>query len=192
MARQRHPSIPDKGIVTSRLILRPLDRGDARAYGRMIADRRMWTFLTPAYWRRGPRYRIRRWRQLIRSQEAYHFIIRTRDENEFVGEIALHSVNWPNRHAELGYHIVRSQWGKGYATESSERLCRWAFGTAGLRRLEAETAQGNTSSENVLRKLGFRREGHRLERSRIGTRWVSANEYGLLKRQFQRVKANRK
>jgi len=59
----------------------------------MIADRRMWTFLTPAYWRRGTRYRIRRWRQLIRSQEAYHFIIRTRDENKFVGEIALHSVN---------------------------------------------------------------------------------------------------
>src|SRR5712692_6858813 len=87
MSRQRHPLIPDQ-IVTSRLILRPLDRGDARAYGRMIGDRRMWTFLTPAYWRRGTRYRIRRWGQLIRSQEAYHFIIRTRDENEFVGEVA--------------------------------------------------------------------------------------------------------
>ncbi len=185
MRRRSHPDVPDH-LATARLILRPLNRTDASAYARMFADQQLWTFIPPAYWREGARSRARSWRRLSRSGEAYHFVIRTREENDFVGEIALHHLDWDWPCAELSYRIVRSQSGKGFATESANRLCHWAFQTLRLHRLEATTTEGNHASEAVLRKLGFRLEGSRLERDRIGKTWVAAHEYGLLKPYFRR------
>ena len=185
MRRRSHPRIPDR-LATPRLILRPLDRTDRADYARMFADRRMWTFVFPTYWQQGARRQTRSWRRAIRSGRAYHFVIRTRDENEFVGEIALHHIDWDARHAEIGYHILRSQWGKGFATESSARLCRWAFRDLRLHRLEAETTEGNHASEAVLRKLGFRLEGRRPERNPTGKTWRASHEFGLLKQHYRR------
>lgn len=181
--RPRNPHIPDQ-LATSRLILRPLDRTDTRPYARMFADRRMWTF-EPAYWKEGPRSSTRAWRRSIRSGKAYLFVIRTRDENKFVGEIALHHLDWDNRHGEIGFHIVSSKWGKGFATESANRLCDWAFRGLRLHRLEAETTEGNLASDAVLKKLGFRLEGRRPERNRIGKTWRTVHQYGLFKPRFR-------
>ena len=122
MRRSSHPDVPDH-LVTQRLILRPLTRVDASPYAQMFTDRRIWTFIPPAYWQAGAQSRIRSWRRLCRSGEAYHFVIRTREENDFVGEIALHHIDWDWPCAELSYRIVRSQWGKGFATEAADRLC---------------------------------------------------------------------
>ena len=184
MPRRGHPKIPDQ-LKTKRLILRPQNRTDKGPYARMFADRRMWTF-EPSYWQAGPRKRIKGWRGAIRSGKAYHFVVRTRDQNEFVGEIALHHLDWDNRHGEIGYHIVRSHWGKGIATESSDRLCRWAFQTLRMHRLEAETTEGNHASEAVLKKLGFRLEGRRPDRHKIGKRWPASIEYGLLRSNYRK------
>ncbi len=41
--------------------------------------------------------------------------------------------------------------------------------------------EGNHASEAVLMKLGFRLEGTRAERDRVGKKWVDLHEYGLLK-----------
>jgi [ribosomal protein S5]-alanine N-acetyltransferase len=113
-------------------------------------------------------------------------VIRTREENDFVGEIALHHVDWERRIAELSYRIVRSHWGKGFATESADRLCHWAFETLRLRRLEAMTIDGNDASESVLTKLGFRLEGTLRERDLVGKTWLDAHEFGLLKQDYRR------
>ena len=185
MRRRGHPKIPDQ-LATGRLILRPLRETDKGPYARMFADRRMWTFIAPTYWQAGPRNRIQAWRRAIRSGRAYHFVIRTRAENKFVGEIALHHLDWDDRHSEIGYHIVRSQWGKGFATESADRLCQWAFQTLRLRRLEGETTEGNRASDAVLKKLGFHLEGRRPGRNRIGKGWRTSLEHGLLKSNYRR------
>ena len=65
-------------------------------------------------------------------------------------------------------------------------LVRWSFERAKLHRLNAEASEGNAASVRVLRKLGFRREGRRPERTRLGTRWVAELEYGLLGADFRR------
>jgi ribosomal-protein-alanine N-acetyltransferase len=187
MRRRSHPDVPDH-LSTPQLILRPLNRMDAKPYARMFADRRLWTFIPPAYWRAGARSRARSWRRLNRSGDAYHFVIRTRKEDDFVGEIALHHLDWDWPCAELSYRIVRSQWGRGFATESANRLCNWAFQTLRLHRLEATTTEGNHPSEAVLKKLGFRLEGTRVERDRIGKEWVACHEFGLLKPYYRRRK----
>ena len=184
MPRHGQPDPPER-LETGRLILRPLDRTDTHPYARMLADRRVWTFIPPVYWRAGPRNRIRTWRSRIRAGQAYHFVIRTRDDNKFVGEIALHHLDWENKNGEIGYHLVRQHWGKGFATESAQRICDWAFRELRLHRLEAETTEGNRASDGVLKKLGFHLEGRRPEQVWIGGKWRASLEYGLLKAHFR-------
>ena len=183
-SREARPAVPRR-ILTDRLVLRPLRAEDAGPYVHMFRDRRMWRFVPAGVWRKGGRKSMQRWRKWNRSKQAYHLIVRTRRDNAFVGEVPIHSISWGSRHGELGYNIDRSQWGHGYATEASAALVRWSFERAGFHRLDAETSEGNDGSARVLRKLGFRREGRRPGRTRLGTRWVAELEYGLLGADFQ-------
>ena len=169
MSRPSHPRAPDH-LLTRRLFLRPLNRTDVGPYGRMFADRRVWTFIPPPYWKAGAQSRARSWRRLSRNGEAFHFVIRTRDKNDFVGEIALHHVDWERRLAEL---------------------CHYAFQTLKLRRLEAITIDGNHASEAVLTKLGFRLEGSLRERDLVGKTWLAAHEFGLLRPEYRRRNSQR-
>ncbi len=61
--------------------------------------------------------------------------------------------------AEIGYGILEEYQGKGYATEAVQSACRWAFCHAEVQALEAETDAGNTASQRVLEKCGFRPNG---------------------------------
>lgn len=187
MPRPEPRPVMPRRLLTDRLVLRPLRAEDAAPYVRMFRDRKMWSLVPTGVWRKGGRKSMDAWRKRNRAKQAFHFIIRTRRTNAFVGEIAIHSISWGSRHGELGYNIARSQWGHGYATEASAAVVRWCFDRAGFHRLDAETSEGNTASARVLRKLGFRREGRRPERSRLERRWVAELEYGLLVSDYQRL-----
>lgn len=58
--------------------------------------------------------------------------------------------------AELGYRLLRSAWGKGYATEGSRALIDKGFAEFGVQRVFAETMAVNTASRRVMEKSGLR------------------------------------
>jgi RimJ/RimL family protein N-acetyltransferase len=58
---------------------------------------------------------------------------------------------------ELGYRLVASAWGRGYATEGSRALIRTAFAELGARRVYATTMVVNEASWRVMEKAGLRR-----------------------------------
>ena len=58
-------------------------------------------------------------------------------------------------HPDLGYAIDERHEGKGYATESSARVIRYAFSELGLNRLQAFTTTDHVASIRVLEKNGF-------------------------------------
>jgi len=57
---------------------------------------------------------------------------------------------------ELGYRLVRSAWGKGYATEGSRALLRKGFVDFGIDTIVADTLVGNVRSRRVMEALGMR------------------------------------
>ena len=61
--------------------------------------------------------------------------------------------------AEIGYGILETYQGQGYATEAVQAACRWAFQHPEVKALEAETDAGNAASQSVLKKCGFRPNG---------------------------------
>ena len=58
---------------------------------------------------------------------------------------------------ELGYRLVRSVWGRGYATEVARAVVRRGFEETGVETVVASALQSNAASLRVLEKAGLER-----------------------------------
>ena len=56
---------------------------------------------------------------------------------------------------EIGYGVVPSAQGRGFATEAVLAVADFAFGSGQVQRVLAETSQGNHASQRVLKRAGF-------------------------------------
>ncbi len=65
---------------------------------------------------------------------------------------------------ELGFRFRRDCWGRGFATEGSRALIRFAFGRNKAKRIVAAVLDGNVASVRVLEKVGLKL---------IGRSWAS-------------------
>ena len=59
---------------------------------------------------------------------------------------------------EIGYRLIRSAWGLGYASEAAQAVCSYAHTTLGITRLIAMIDPGNVASIRVAQKLGMHYE----------------------------------
>jgi ribosomal-protein-alanine N-acetyltransferase len=104
---------------------------------------------------------------------AYGFaIVEGPSPGVIVGVISLSMVvraAWQN--ANVGYWVLASRGGRGYATEAVRLVLGFAFDTLGLHRVQAGVMPGNLRSIRVLEKNGFRREGLAERYLRIAGRW---------------------
>jgi len=64
---------------------------------------------------------------------------------------------------ELGYNVIPSYQGRGYAAEMAQALVSWALGQPTVRRVTAECLEDNAASIRVLEKSGFAQIGRRLD-----------------------------
>lgn len=62
----------------------------------------------------------------------------------------------PNGTVDLGYRLLREQWGQGYATEAGRACLELDFGRFGLDTIIGRVARENAASIHVLEKLGMR------------------------------------
>jgi len=60
---------------------------------------------------------------------------------------------------EIGFHLARSVWRRGYATELAIGLLRYGFATFPVPRIIAFARPDNAASRRVLVKSGFRETG---------------------------------
>ena len=81
--------------------------------------------------------------------------------DDLVGRITLNQVvRGVFQNAYLGYSIGRRWNGRGFATEAVRQALDFAFGEAGLHRVQAAVMPRNMGSIRVLEKNGFREEGY--------------------------------
>ncbi|MCO5991669.1 GNAT family N-acetyltransferase [Actinoallomurus spadix] len=89
--------------------------------------------------------------------EYGHRQIIERDSGLVVGSIGLF---WPpvDGALELGYGIVPSRRGRGYAPEATRALSAFALTAPGVRTVHANVELSNPASIRVLEKAGFQRK----------------------------------
>lgn len=81
-------------------------------------------------------------------------------EGKIVGVITLGDVLRESLQlANVGYFVAQEYNGRGLASSAVADVVRFAFGEAGLHRLEAGTLPDNRASQRVLEKNGFVRYG---------------------------------
>jgi RimJ/RimL family protein N-acetyltransferase len=80
-------------------------------------------------------------------------------DGRYLGEVALHHLDWKVPLFELGYWIRRSAEGRGLMREGLELVCRLALEQLGGQRIEARVDVRNVRSRRVLEAVGFEREG---------------------------------
>lgn len=85
-----------------------------------------------------------------------HRLVIERESGLVVGSIGLF---WPPGDGvlEIGYGIVASRRGRGYATEAARVLAEFALTAPGVHTVSADVELSNPSSVRVLEKAGFRR-----------------------------------
>lgn len=71
----------------------------------------------------------------------------------------LHRFDWKKRIFEIGYWVRTPDTGKGYATEITNALVRYAFGALDANKVVIGHAEGNLKSQSIINKLGFEKEG---------------------------------
>lgn len=85
-----------------------------------------------------------------------HRVVSERSSGLVVGSIGLF---WPPADGvlELGYGIVPSRRGRGYATEATQALAEYAFTAPHVHTVSASVDIANPASVRVLEKAGFAR-----------------------------------
>ena len=104
---------------------------------------------------------------------GFVFMVATRVKPErFIGKVALNGVMRGAMHgAYLGYWMVAEEQGKGLAREAIGAVLDFAFGPAGLHRIQAAIMPRNARSLRVIEKLAFRREGYAERYLQIAGTW---------------------
>jgi RimJ/RimL family protein N-acetyltransferase len=182
----------DTAIETERLTIRLVERSDLSALLIVNGNDAVTRFLPYPSWTgmADAQAWFDRMAARFETGAAAQFVIVHRERGHVMGSCLLFHFDEPSARAEVGYVLGREHWGAGYMHEAMTALVAFAFGTLGLRRLEAEIDPRNAASAKLLERLGFVKEGL------LRQRWATKNEvtdsglYGLLRSDGSEADAN--
>jgi RimJ/RimL family protein N-acetyltransferase len=148
-------------IVTDRLELRPFTAADLEAAHAVYADAGFNRFSTsgPARTIADSRARVERH---IAHQAANGFSmwpVFHREDATMIGICGLMLVEFTGPELEVGWRLVESRWGLGYATEAGRACLEFGFRDLGLERIIAICDRENIASRRVMEKIGMTPDG---------------------------------
>jgi RimJ/RimL family protein N-acetyltransferase len=140
-------------LETERLILRRPEAQDFDNWAEFCADPASMRFLG------GEMARGAAWRNMIMFSGAWliqgfgYFSVIEKATGEWVGRVGpWFPDGWPDR--EVGWGILRSRTGRGYAAEAATAALDYAFDALGWERVIHVIHPENTPSQGVARSLG--------------------------------------
>ncbi|MHB9031418.1 MAG: GNAT family N-acetyltransferase [Anaerolineae bacterium] len=179
-------------IHTARLVLRPLEPGDAPRVSELAGQRPVaeltsniphpyapemaehWISIHLGHYRRG---------------ELATWAAAPADDPALIGAVTLH-FDTPHNRAEASYWLGLPYWGQGYAAEAVAGALRYAFERRGLQKVTASVFADNQRSVRVMEKLGFTLEGRQRRQIYKWDVFHDLLRYGLLREEFTALLAS--
>lgn len=128
---------------------------------------------------------LRHRREWKRGEGFVFFLSLRSDPAVLVGKIALNGImRGAFLGAYLGYWIDGEQQGQGLVGEGIRAVLEFAFGPAGLHRVQAAIMPRNARSLRVVDKLGFRREGYAERYLQIAGKWEDHELFAMTREEF--------
>lgn len=168
-------------IETDRLQLREITDDDVTDLHRIYSDPEcMQHYPSVKTWEE-----TRQWFEelAVRSYSLHGFglwAVVERETNVVIGDCGLTLQTTPlGREPEIGYHLRKEYWGKGYATEAAAACRDLALGDLKFPRVVSIVSPENVSSQRVAERIHQRRELYRKMSLRSGqevTRYLYISE----------------
>ncbi len=159
LGRDAHPSW--EMVATKRLLLRTWRSADRRPFAAMNADPEVMEFF--------PRTltRVESDQFMDRIEAGWElrgfglWVVELMASKEWIGFTGMSVPGFEAAFTpavEVGWRLVRSAWGRGYATEAADAALRVAFCELGLLEVVSFTTKANARSRAVMRRLGMRHD----------------------------------
>ena len=181
-----------KKLTGERVFLRPPKRRDALKWQKLRMSSK--SFLVPwePSWdassctRRAYLRYFKNSNYLANMDRAYSFLIFKTEDKTLLGGINVGNVRrGVSQSASLGYWIGEKYSRNGYMKEALNILIPSLFVDLRLNRIEAATLEENIASKNLLKKIGFKKEGVLRKYLKINGAWRDHILYGLLENDFK-------
>ena len=122
------------------------------------------------------------------ESSGIRWAIRIRETGQLIGTCGYNAWNTKMKNAVIGYDLLPKFWGKGYTTEAVNRIVKSAFfdelPCGVLNRIQGDTVPGNTASESLLLKVGFKEEGIRRQSGYWKKQFHDLKCFGLIKSEY--------
>lgn len=111
-------------------------------------------------------------------RREYYLAVTPGNGDEVIGFVRLGFAGV--RAGKLGYAIRADQWGRGYATDAAATMLDFGFSELALHRISAAIGPDNAASIQVVRRLGFQREGCLRDHVFTNGQWRDSELFSLL------------
>jgi len=159
-------------LIGERIYLRALEPEDAATLKQFISDAEV-TRTLQAYRPYTIAQELEFIERATKSENDIILGITTKTEDKLIGTSGLHRIDWRDRRTEFGILIgAKDEWNKGYGTDATRTIVRYAFEILNLNRVGLRVYEHNARAMRAYEKAGFRKEGVlRQEAFREGRYW---------------------
>ena len=145
-------------IETERLILRDWLESDRGVFQKMNADPEIMRYFPKTSSAIETDNFILAIQRELKESGYGLYAVEVKETGAFIGFIGFHKASFKASFTpciEIGWRLNKTAWGKGYATEGAKACLQYGFEILGFEEVYSFTAAVNTSSENVMRKIGL-------------------------------------
>ncbi len=93
-----------------------------------------------------------------KKYKVQYFPIFSLETDDLIGCCGFRLYKNENNIYELGFHLRKKHWRKGYGFEAASKMIEYAFNTLNAAEIKAGHNPNNIASKNLLMKLGFQYE----------------------------------
>lgn len=155
-------------FTSKRLGFRNWKESDLTVFAEMNADADVMEHFPKTLSKQETAALLERMQQHFEKHGYTYFCTELLETGAFIGFIGLAVQEYETDFTpatDIGWRLKKSAWGKGYATEGALRCLEFGLEELCLKRIIAVCMIGNTSSENVMRKIGLEKKGEFLHPS---------------------------
>ncbi len=128
---------------------------------------------------------FQQWLELAGAENYAGMVARTVETGEIVGVVNISQIFMGAfQSGYLGYYGSIHCAGRGLMTQAVRAAVHFAFGQLGLHRLEANIQPDNVRSIQLVRRLGFRKEGFSPKYLKIDGQWRDHERWAILADEF--------
>ncbi len=172
-------------LVGEKIYLRPLERDDAPTLLPWVNDPDVIANLI-MYTPKNLQTELEFIERASKSDTEIILGIALKANDKLIGTTGLHRLDWKNRNCMFGILIGdKTEWGKGYGTETTRLMVHYAFETLGMHRVWLYVYEYNQRGIRAYEKAGFVREGILRQARYHNGRFYDVLVMGLLRSEWE-------